>query len=70
MEFAETVMTIIVKGFRAVEPAPDGIAKPKPLSRLYVVKAAAEQFIELAHRTGHPTATLETVYGSDDRGPA
>jgi hypothetical protein len=61
-------MTIVVKGFRVVEPAPDGIAKPKPLSRLYPVKAAAEQFIELARRAGHPAAMLETVYGSDDCG--
>jgi hypothetical protein len=61
-------MTLVIKGFRCIEPTPDGQGKPRPLSSVFLVKAAAEAFVELARRTGHPTATLETVYSVDDAG--
>jgi hypothetical protein len=59
---------IIIKGYRAIVPAPPGKGKPTILSRIYLVKTAAEMYVALAIKSGHPTATLETVHGFDNAG--
>jgi hypothetical protein len=63
-------MSLVIVGFRCVVRAPDGKGKPILISKTFTVKAAAEQYVELARKAGHSSATLETVYGCDLAGPS
>ena len=63
-------MSLVVVGFRCVVRTPDGKGKPILTSKIFAVRAAAEQYVELARKAGHSSATLETVYGCDRAGPS
>ena len=56
----------LIKGYRVVAVPPKTVGRPKPISRIFTVKSAAERFLELARKAGHESATLETVYGVDN----
>jgi hypothetical protein len=55
----------ITKGYRVVVPAPTAKGKPKPISRMFTVRSAADEFAELARRAGHPDATVQTMHVVD-----
>ena len=57
-------MSTFIKGYQVVEngAAKNGIARPKAISRLFMVRDAADEFCKLA-RSEHPDAYVRTVHG-------
>ncbi len=50
------------KAWQVVEPNPAGdLLQPVRLSRRYQTLAAAEEFVELARRSGHPEAYVRVL---------
>jgi hypothetical protein len=53
-------MTTTPIAWQVLEPGRKATDRPHELSRRFHVKSAAEQFMEIARRSGHPEAYVAT----------